>query len=136
MFGIPFSLRQHTGLEFVQDSFVMHGDDLAEAARPIGGATVGARVINTAVNHQTAARRDSDTRRDLYVLNHLLSFETVVDPNEADTRFYPHLDPASPAVRSICFITDRLTERLDELGELARDRCLLDPEHTMAMTGS
>ncbi|MDG3043122.1 hypothetical protein [Roseicyclus marinus] len=136
MFGIPFSLRQHTGLEFVQDSFVMHGNDLAEAARPICGATVGARVINTAVNFQAAARRDSDTRRDLNVLNHLLSFETVVDLCEADTWFYPHLDPASPAVKSIWFVTDRLTELPGERGELARDRCFLDPEHTMAMTRS
>lgn len=72
MFDTSFIQGPNTAIEAVREFFATHGDDLADAARLMGGAAVEFRVINAAASLQIADRLDNCTRRDLRVLHRLL----------------------------------------------------------------
>jgi hypothetical protein len=104
-----------------QALFAIHGADMAESALLRGGASAESRVINFAVYLQDADYLDRFFRRDLSYLHALFSLEFPTAFDDEDLSLEPILDPSSPAVETICFLTDRLRELLELLGETVPD---------------
>jgi hypothetical protein len=121
MFDISSTEGRDTAIEAVKAFFTIYGNDLAEAALFLGGPTAEARVINCAVSVQTATTVDRSRRRDLLSFHRLLSLDAIGDAEAVDLWLYPDLDPGSPVVEAICFLTDRLSELLQEIGEPVPD---------------
>lgn len=109
--------------------FENYGQELAEAALQLGGAAAEARVFKCAAHLHNARRLDTRSRRDLRFFYQLLSLDPVGDLEGWEPWFYPDLDPASPAVESICRLTELLAELLETIGEVVQDRWYDEPDH-------
>ncbi len=108
-------------LDAVRSFFCEHGHELAGAVRRLGGAAAEARVIDFALRLETADRFDGRLRRDLLALHSLIALRAggADDPVEID--LFIDLDPASREVETICLLTDRFEDLLQDIGEPVDD---------------
>ncbi|SDY37258.1 hypothetical protein [Citreimonas salinaria] len=110
----PPNTRDET-LDLARCLFFDHGHDLAEAASRLGGACGEAKVVACALQIETATRMTYRIRRELNALHRLLSLADVGDPECLETELFAALSPADPEVETICLLTDRLAELLEEV---------------------
>jgi len=101
---------------------------MAESALLLGGASAEARVINCAAYLEQADHIDRYFRRDIRYLHALFSLEVSAGFDDEELYLDPVLDPNSRAVKKICFLTDRLGELLELLGEPVPDPFCEDGE--------
>lgn len=124
MFDVSFPSRPSAHLGAVRSFFRAYGDDLAEAARILGGTTAEARVVNLAAGLETARRLEPRILRELKNFLTLLSWDEPGDPDDDTSWVHPCLDPASRTVETICIVTDALEDLLESLGEQVPRRLL------------
>jgi hypothetical protein len=117
MFDISYDESSPTHLDAVRGFFAAFGQDLAEAARLLGGPATEARVVNAAASLEAARRLDARLIRDLHYLHRMLLADVPGDPDDEGSLLYPFLDPASPTVETICIVTDALADLLESIGE-------------------
>ena len=115
MFDFVRSKPGSNALDFARSIFVDHGRDLAEAATLLGGAPGEARVASCALQLATAARITPRVRRDLVAVYRLLALGNVGDPDGLESGLFSLLHPASPEVETICMLTEKLEELLNQV---------------------
>lgn len=71
--------------------------------------------MSCAIRLETARRIDRRIERDLIALHRLLSLENVGDPDSLEAALFAMLDPATPDVDRICWLTDRLDDLLRDI---------------------
>ena len=92
-----------------------HGHDLSDAARLIAGAPGEARVIALAHNLENAITLDGGIRRELAALHAILALEHVQEGDPVEAFLLSGSGPASPAVETICLLTDHLDDLLSRI---------------------
>ena len=97
-------------LTFVQK----HREALQHAAELLAGrrgASLANRIAEDLSDASTLSRR---CRRDLEDLLCILALENVDDFNREEAARFAAIDPASPVVKEICFLTDALRDVLEQ----------------------
>lgn len=117
MFDISYDESSTANLEAVRGFFAAFGQDLAEAARVLGGTAAEARVVNCAASLEAASHLDARLIRDLHYLHRILLADVPGDPDDEGSTLYPYLDPSSPTVEAICIVTDAVADLLESIGE-------------------
>lgn len=136
MFDISYDESSPTHLDAVRGFFAAFGQDLADAARILGGTSAEARVVNCAASLEAASRLDTRLVRDLHYLHRMLLADVPRDPDDEGSLLYPYLDPASPTVDAICTMTDALADLLESIGErVSGPLCASIDDAALAISG-
>jgi hypothetical protein len=117
MFDISNDGIANANLAAVRVFFATFLNELAKAARILGGIEAEARVLRFAVWLEKTDNLDARMIRDLHYFRDLLLADVPTDPDDEGSSLYPCLDPASPAVERICVVTDALEGLLVSIGE-------------------
>lgn len=94
---------------------IAHADALVNAASLLGGAQAAinvAEIVRDIAEPLPLTRR---LARKLEGLRELLTLEHVSDLDSVEAAHFAAIDPASPAVAEICWLTDQYVEHLDAL---------------------
>ncbi|WPY93277.1 hypothetical protein T8T21_09065 [Limimaricola variabilis] len=127
MFDFTHTEPARETFDLARTLFLDHGQDLANAARHLGGKAGESRVRSCALQLEAATRMNPRTRRDLVVIHRLLALENVGDPDCLESELFSNLHPGSAEVETICLLTELLEDLLYQI-----DRPLLAGKDPLA----
>lgn len=127
MFDFTHTEQTRETFDLARTLFLDHGQDLAVAARYLGGEAGESRVRSCALQLEAATRMDFRIRRNLVAIHSLLALENVGDPDCLETELFSNLHPGSAEVETICVLTELLEDLLLQI-----DRPMLADEGSFA----